>query len=132
MNAELLMLVGGLAAFLLTLHWVRSRDLREKYAVVWVVVASVLLVCGLFPGLIMYFADRAHLAYSSAVLFVALAAIYVFSFSVSVSLTHQYRRNARLMQELALLNARVQQLEAALGRPGAPPVLRDSAEVKAP
>ena len=31
MNAELLMLIGGIVAFVLTLHWVRNRELREKY-----------------------------------------------------------------------------------------------------
>ena len=28
MNAELMMLIGGLAAFVLTIHWVRRRNLR--------------------------------------------------------------------------------------------------------
>src|SRR5205085_164729 len=86
LTAERLMLIGGLSAFLLTIYWVRKRHLREKYAVVWVGVAALLLLCGIFPEVIMTFADTAHLAYPSAVLFVALAAIYTFSFSVSVSL----------------------------------------------
>src|SRR5262245_23395901 len=33
-TAEILMTMGGAAAFLLTVNWVRSRELREKYAVV--------------------------------------------------------------------------------------------------
>ena len=113
MSAELLMLVGGMSAFLLTLYWVRSRDLREKYAVVWMGVALLVLLCGLFPKVIMAAAERAHLAYATAVLFIALAAIYVFSFTVSVSLTRQYRRNVRLMQELAIMEQRVRALEEA-------------------
>ena len=111
LNAETLMLIGGVAAFLLTLYWVRSRDLREKYAVVWMFVAFMLLLCGIFPKAIMSFADYAHLGYASAVLFIALAAIYFFSFSVSVSLTRQYRRNIRLTQELAILEERLRELE---------------------
>jgi hypothetical protein len=112
MNAELLMLIGGVAAFLLTIYWVRSRELREKYAVVWLVVASVLLLCGLFPDIIKRFAEASRLAYASAVLFVALAVIYIFAFTVSVSLSRHYRRNIRLLQELALLEYRIRQLEA--------------------
>jgi hypothetical protein len=114
MTAETLMMVGGGAAFALTLYWVRRRELREKYAVAWVVLSTLLLLVGLFPGLIMRFADFAHLAYSSAVLFISLTLIYLFSFTVSVSLTHQFRRNVRLTQELALLEERVRQLEQAL------------------
>ena len=118
MKAETLMLAGGVTAFLLTVYWVRSRDLREKYAVLWLTVATLLLLCGLFPEGIMLFADASRLSYPSAVLFVALAGVYVFSLSVSVSLTHQYRRSVRLAQEIALLEHRIRQLEQ--GSSGAP------------
>lgn len=112
MNAELLMLIGGVAAFVLTIYWVRSRELREKYAALWLIVASLLLVCGLFPDIIKRIAEASRLAYASAVLFVALAVIYVFAFAVSVSLSRHYRRNIRLLQELALLEYRIRQIEA--------------------
>jgi hypothetical protein len=74
-------------------------------------VASLLLLCGLFPQIIMSWAESAHLSYPAAVLFIALALIYPFAFSVSLSLTRQYRRNVRLMQVLALLEQRVRALE---------------------
>jgi hypothetical protein len=114
LNAETLMLVGGLLAFGLTVYWVRSRDLREKYAVVWLTAAVLLLLSGLFPGVIMAFAEAAHLSYAVAVLYPSLAAVYVFSFTVSVSLTQQYRRNIRLTQEIAILENRLREVEKAL------------------
>jgi hypothetical protein len=114
MRAEDLMLVGGVSAFAITIHWVRRRELREKYAVAWVILASLLLLVGLFPSTIMWFADWAHLSYPAAVLLISLTLIYLFSFTVSVSLTHQYRRNVRLTQELAILEERVRQLEKAV------------------
>jgi hypothetical protein len=113
-NAERLMMLGGVVAFLLTLSWVRTRALREKYAVLWLGMAFLLLLCGLFPQALMVMADMAHLSYPSAVLFVSLAAIYTFAFSVSVSLTGQHRRNIRLTQDLALLENRLRQVESAL------------------
>jgi hypothetical protein len=116
LNAENLMLTGGIVVFLLTIYWVRSRDLSETYAVVWTFVAFTLLICGFFPNLIMAFAREAHLAYSSAVLFIALAAIYMFCFSVSVALTQHSRRNIRLAQELAILQNRMERLEQTLNR----------------
>jgi hypothetical protein len=117
MTAEGMMLVGGVAAFLLTIYWVRSRALREKYAVIWFFVALLLLICGVFPDLIKTFASSFNLAYPSAVLFISLGAIYMFSFSVSVSLTRQYRRNIRLMQELAIMEARLRELERRANAP---------------
>ncbi|HZZ79964.1 MAG TPA: DUF2304 domain-containing protein [Gemmataceae bacterium] len=110
-NAEMLMTVGGVAAFVLTIAWARNRELREKYAVVWMTVATILLIIGLFPSLIMTFADKVHLAYPSAVLYVALAAIYLFAFATSVSISRQYRRNVRLMQEIAILEMRLREVE---------------------
>lgn len=118
LNAELLMLIGGIAAFAVTMLWVRGRDLREKYAVMWFCVALVLLLCGIFPGLIKTFAEFGGLAYPSAVLLISLGAIFLFSFSVSLSLTKQHRRNIRLTQELALMERRVRALEEALARNG--------------
>lgn len=111
LNAERLMFLGGLAAFLLTIYQVRNRDLREKYAVAWILVGLFLFLCGLFPQGIMLLADRVRLSYPAAVLFLALAAVYLFSFSVSMSLTRQYRRSIRLMQEQAILDYRLRRLE---------------------
>jgi hypothetical protein len=116
MTAELLMLIGGTTAFLLTLYWVRSQDLLERYAVGWMGVAFLLLFCGLFPKAIESMANASRMSYPAAVLFVALAAMYVYSFSVSISLTRQYRHTVRLTQEIGLLEHRLRELEArALG-----------------
>lgn len=111
LNAERLMFLGGLAAFVLTVYQVRNRDLREKYAVAWILVGLLLFLCGLFPQLLMAMAERVRLSYPAAVLFLALAAVYLFSFSVSMSLTRQYRRGVRLMQEQAILDYRLRRLE---------------------
>jgi hypothetical protein len=111
MNAPTLMLAGGITAFLVTIHWVRNRDMRERYAIGWLFVAALLLACGMFPSVIMHLAKAAKLSYSSAVLFVSLTAIYCFALFVSVALTHQYRRNVRLLQEVAILSQRLRLLE---------------------
>jgi hypothetical protein len=115
------MLLGGLAAFALTVSWVRRRSLREKYAVAWLGVATLLLLCGLFPEGIERLAEAAHLSYPAAVLFVALAAVYCFAFGVSVSLSRAHRRTVRLTQELALLEERLRRLEGPAGGPDGPP-----------
>jgi hypothetical protein len=112
-NAELLMLVGGCGAFVMTLYWVRVRELRERYAVGWLGVATLLLLVGLFPDALKSAAEWAHLSYPALVLFVALGLIYVNSFFVSVALTRQYRWAVRLTQQVALLEERLRRLEEA-------------------
>lgn len=102
MTAETLMLAGGVGAFAVTFYWVRSRQLREKYAVMWMTVASALLLMGVFPQVVMRLAEATRMAYSSMVLFLSLGVIYVFSMSVSLSLTRSRRSSVKLMQDLAL------------------------------
>jgi hypothetical protein len=128
MNAETLMMIGGLGAFLLTVYWVRSRDLRERYAIGWLGMAVLLLICGLFPELIKSLARTSQLSYPSAVLFISLAAMYFFSFFVTVSLTRQYRRNVRLMQETAILRHRLETIEARIARGSEDDVEADASE----
>lgn len=120
-TAERLMLLGGIAAFLLTFYWVRSRQLRERYAIGWLLLATLLLICGFFPGIIMRFAEEANLAYPSAVLFISLGAIYSFSFFVTVALTRQHKHGTRLLQEIALLKQRLAELEATAHHAAPPP-----------
>lgn len=111
MTAERLMLLGGVTAFAITLCWVRNRRLRERYAIGWLLVATSLLLCGVFPSVIMRLADASRLSYPSAVLFIALTAVYCFSFLVTVSLTRQSRQTVRLLQELAIVKKRLADLE---------------------
>ena len=110
-NAEFLMLLGGVGAFVMTLYWVRVRELRERYAIGWLAVATLMLLTGLFPEVLMKIAREARLSYPALVLFVALGLIYMNSFFVSVALTRHYRWNVRLTQQMALLEERLRRLE---------------------
>lgn len=110
-TAETLMLAAGCGGFLLTLLWVRRRQLSERHALGWMGVATLLLLCGVFPHLITAAAEACHLSYPSAVLFIALGLGYVFAFGVSVGYTKLSRRNTALLQHLALLEQRVRELE---------------------
>lgn len=118
MNAEQLMLIAGISAFVVTLIWVRNREIREKYALWWVLISSCLLLLGIFPRTIMGLADAWKLSYPAMVLFVGLTLIYSFAFFVTVSLSRQYRRNMQLAQELALTRERLSKLEKSLAADG--------------
>ncbi len=127
MNAERLMMVGGVAGFGLTLYWARTRHLGERHALGWMAAATIGLVCGLFPHTLMELADASRLSYPAAVLFIALGVGYVYAFAVSVALTRLHRRCVRLLQAVALLEHRVRELEAGRPAPRALPQATDEA-----
>ena len=110
-KAEYFIMAGGVAAFLITIYWVRRRELRVKYALSWLGIGSFLLITGLFPSLIMGTAHKLNFSYAALVSFLTAGFLFLFAFSVSISLSRQYRRNIRLTQEIGLLEQRVRQLE---------------------
>lgn len=112
MSAELVMTICGWSAFVVTIYWVRDRELREKYAMAWLSMAAYFLVLGTFPQIIKSFAEWANMAYATAALLFMVPPLYAFCFANNVSQSRQFRRNQRLMQELALLQRRVRQLES--------------------
>ncbi len=109
--AEHLMFASGVTAVAITVYCVRQRDMREKYALLWLIVAACVGIVGIVPDLIKSFAHTTNLAYPTAVLFWSLTIIYLFSLSVSISLTRHHRRTIILLQEMALLQAKVRKLE---------------------
>lgn len=119
-TAELLMLIGGATAFCITLFWIRQRALLERYAMVWLAIAGFFLAIGAFPDLVKHFARIAHLSLPAAMMMPVVALIYLFAFSVSLTLSRLHRSNIRLTQELALMELRLRELEAR--QPAAAPV----------
>ncbi|MEQ9586638.1 MAG: DUF2304 domain-containing protein [Parvibaculaceae bacterium] len=111
MTAERLMLACGLIVPALTIYFVRKRLLREKHALAWMLFAGAVTILGLFPDLLKSFAYSFRLSYPAAALFAALAVIYLFSISMSVSSCLHHRRINSLLQDVALLRLRVAELE---------------------
>ena len=100
-----------------------ARKLREKYAVLWIVIALCVIVLGLFPGL---------LAWATALLGVQLPVNLLFSMAIllllgvalhlSWELSQAEDEIRRVAEEAALartelerLNARISDLERAVG-----------------
>jgi hypothetical protein len=116
MNAEILMLISGITAFAIIVYQVRQRELREKYAIVWLGCSVVLLLVGIFPGVLKSFAEWAHLSFAAATMFFIFGALFIYSFAVSVSLSRSHRRQMRLTQEIALIDQRLRTMENSQGQ----------------
>ncbi|HLV44273.1 MAG TPA: DUF2304 domain-containing protein [Aggregatilineales bacterium] len=116
---ELIMLVVPVALLLYVLEMVRRRRIREDYALLWLVTLGALFVLSFFRDtLLERVSDAMGIAYPPAALFVigfGLMLLVMLQFSVIITrLTEQSRRAA---QQIALLNARIAELERHTGAP---------------
>ena len=96
----------SLVLLVVVLELIRSRRLRERYALLWLLTASVLLVLSLWRGGLDTIADFVGIHYAPSVLF-AVAGLFgvVVLLHFSTVLSRLADQNAILAQHVALLEA---------------------------
>lgn len=103
---ETVALVFGLVAVIVMATMLRRRRMREKYAVLWVLVAGFVLGLGFFPEALTWAATRLGVAVPLNLLYFlgGLAALLI-CVQFSVELSQLEERTRRLAEEVALLRA---------------------------
>ena len=96
----------SLALFFVVLELIRRRSLRERYALLWLLTAAVMLVLSLWRSGLDTLAGLAGIAYAPSMLF-AVGAVFVV-----VVLLHYSTVISRLSDENAILAQRLALLEA--------------------
>jgi hypothetical protein len=118
--------VGSALLLLIVLELIRGRRLKERYALLWLATGIVLLVLSAWRGGLNTIAGWLGVSgYPPAILFAAaimfVIAVLLHYSTVLSSLTDD---NVLLAQELALLRARVDALEASEGDASPAPTVR--------
>ena len=105
--------LGGLSIVLfgLVLELVRREHLKERYALLWLATSAVGLVIGIFPGLIVWFAETFRFQMITTLFVVSFIYTLGIVLSFTVIISRLSERNRRLAQEVALLAHRVQRME---------------------
>lgn len=100
------------------LELVRRRKLSEEYSLVWIAVAVGLVVLAVRRDALDAAARRLGVYYPPALLLLGLIAfVFASALYFSVVMSRQRRQIERLVEEMALLEARQRRIEAASGRP---------------
>jgi hypothetical protein len=96
--------VAALVLLVAILELIRSRRLQERYAMLWLLTGVVILVLGLWRGLLSKIADLVGIAYPPSALFV-LAAFFILLLLLHYStvISKLSDENRILAQRLALL-----------------------------
>lgn len=106
--------VVGIAVFvfLVVVELVRRRRLMERYALLWLAAALILLVLAVWKGLLTTLSNRVGIHYPPSTLFaVGFGFAIVLLLSLSVVISRLSEQNKRLAQHVALLAERVDELE---------------------
>ena len=121
-------IVAILAAFalaILILELVRRRRLNERYALLWLFSALIILILAVWEGLLARIASLLGIAYPPNALFlIAVGFILLLLLSMSTSLSRLQGQTRVLAQRLAILEARFRDAQGGSGR-GAPEAAQD-------
>lgn len=105
---------AGLIVALLAL--IRARRLQERYAILWLLAATGVVVFGLWTDALEFLADMLGIAYPPSALFFITALFAVAAFlHTAVVITRLSNQNQTLAQRLAMTEERLRRLESATG-----------------
>ncbi|MEI3846442.1 MULTISPECIES: DUF2304 domain-containing protein [unclassified Microbacterium] len=102
-----------------------TRRIREKYAVLWIVVALAVLILGLFPQLLLWLTAVLGVQIPANLLFAAAIVLLLgVTLHLSWELSQAEDENRRTAEEVAILRAQLEDLAARCdaldGRPSSP------------
>ena len=108
--------IASLVLLVAVLELVRRRRLREKYALLWILTAIVLLVLSVWRGAVTSIATTLGVSYGPTVLF-AVGALFVLVVLLHYStvISALTDRTVVLAQSMASLEQRIEKLEAERG-----------------
>jgi hypothetical protein len=109
MTVQIVALIGAIATVISMVEMLRRRQLREKYAVLWLTLGAGLVVLAVFPGLLV--AIGRHLGFtapSNLLFLVAGLVLLLISIHLSWEVSRLEDETRILAEEIALLRLQVE------------------------
>ena len=98
--------------FVVVLELVRQRRLMERYALLWLLAALLLVVLAIWKGLLTTVSADLGIHYPPSTLFaIGFGFVVLVLLSVSIVISRLAEQNKRLAQHVALLAERLEELE---------------------
>lgn len=99
-------LLGGIVILVTSVEVVRRRYVRGRFAVIWSFVGAGAIVLSLFPGILAWAADVAHVQVPlNLLLFVGVIVLLVINMQLSSEVGRLDERTRILAEQIALLRA---------------------------
>lgn len=120
---QIVAIVVTLALLIFVFELVRQRKLMEKYSLLWLLAALVLLVLAIFSDLLAEFSSAVGIATPSNALFaVAIGFLVLLVLHFSTTISRLTDESKVLAQKLALAEERLHRLDGKTDEPVKPPI----------
>ncbi len=114
-RARILVVILSVATLLFVINLVRTKKLKEEYALLWLLTAIVLVIASLAVDLLDVISYAVGVEYPPALMFlIAFLGVLFILFQFSISISKFSEQIKTLAQDLAILTKKVQQLEKRL------------------
>lgn len=120
---SILINIGAIAAgaFLLTIVFrlMINKKMKESESILWLLIALVLIIIGIFPPVIPYIAEKLGIWYPPAILFIiAFIGILFIVFKNTITISIQANKLNELSIQVALLSNENKELRGKLKKEG--------------
>lgn len=126
-NAYIFFLIFALVVVFLVLWQVRSQNMKEKYAALWLIVSAIIIVLVIFPRLLLFFADLIGIESPVNLLFLlSIIMLIGVSLHLTAALSKMGEDVRVLAEEIAILRAEFDHHRSVSGESPAKPSEFDS------
>ncbi len=110
-------LISGILVFAgILLYYLIKGKLNLKYCLIWILAVVVMLFAAIFPGIVKWMATAIGIKTPSNFIFVLYGLfMLLIVFTLTAIVSHMNKRIFRLVQNQALLEARIRSMERRLG-----------------
>jgi len=115
---QIIAIIVSLFIFVIVIELIRQNHLKERYSLVWLGTAAVLMVFSIWRRLLDFIAISLGIYYPPSFLFLlAIAFLLILLLHFSTIVSSLSENNKRLAQEIGILKTRLKNVEAG-GKPG--------------
>jgi hypothetical protein len=108
---RILLILVALASAAGTVELIRRRLLSESYAMLWLAISAALMVFALVPQLLFWVSQGIGVEYYTIMILVCFLLLAGIILQYSIVLSRRGEQSRRIVQRMALLQQRLEQLE---------------------
>ena len=109
---KIIALTGSGLIFFMVIELIRRNHLKERYSLIWLATAMVLIIFSLWRGLLHFIALKLGIYYPPSFLFLlAIGFLIALLLHFSTVISSQSDQNKRLAQEIGILRSRLSKIE---------------------